>query len=110
MDWSTFLPEILLTVQKIICYILGYLTILLGYKLVSSGVKGEFKFSASYKGVKGGLISSSPGLLFVLLGVCLIGYAMFVDKTVKSKEQRTNYYNADTLYRPPVPQKVDPLQ
>lgn len=65
---------------KLVCFIIGYLIIRLGYKLINSGVKGEFKFTGETKGVKGGLVSSSPGLLFVLLGAILIGYAMYVNK------------------------------
>jgi hypothetical protein len=68
--------------MKIVCFILGYLTIRLGHQLISSGVKGEFKFSASMGGAKADLASVSPGLLFVLLGVLLIGYAIGVEKAV----------------------------
>ena len=72
----------LIILMKIVCFILGYLTIRLGYKLISSGVKGEFKFSASLVGIKADLASISPGLLFVFLGVFLIGYAIYVEKEV----------------------------
>ena len=68
--------------MKIVCFILGYLTVRLGYDLIKSGVKGEFKFSASFGGTKADLASVSPGLLFVLLGVGLVGYAIYVDKGV----------------------------
>ena len=74
-------------VVKAICFILGYKTIKLGYQLMKDGIKGEFNFSADYKGLKGGLISSSPGLLFLLLGILLIGYAMGVKKTVSMESQ-----------------------
>jgi hypothetical protein len=69
--------------MKIVCFILGYFTVRLGYKLIASGVKGEFKFSAELGGVKTDLASVSPGLLFVLLGVFLIGYAIYVEKGVE---------------------------
>jgi hypothetical protein len=72
----------LIIFMKIVCFILGYLIIRLGYKLIASGVKGEFKFSASIGGVKADIASISPGLLFVLLGVLLIGYAIYVEKEV----------------------------
>ncbi len=52
----------------------------MGYDLISSGVKGEFKFSTKFGGVKADLASISPGLLFVLLGTLLIGFALFVEK------------------------------
>ncbi len=41
--------------MKIVCFILGYLTIRLGYELIASGVKGEFKFSAQPGGAKAAL-------------------------------------------------------
>jgi hypothetical protein len=72
----------LLVGMKIVCFVLGYLTVRLGHQLIASGVKGEFKFSASLGGTKADLASVSPGLLFVLLGVLLIGYAMGVEKVV----------------------------
>jgi hypothetical protein len=81
---------------KLICFFLGYKTIKLGYQLMKEGIKGEFNFSADYKGLKGGLISSSPGLLFLLLGILLIGYAMGVKKAV-SMESQTPIKNERTL-------------
>jgi len=80
--WEYIIGSALIVLIKIVCFILGYLTIRLGYQLISSGVKGEFKFSASFGGSKADLASVSPGLLFVLLGVVLIGYAMSVGKAV----------------------------
>ncbi|QEC75866.1 hypothetical protein [Mucilaginibacter ginsenosidivorax] len=77
-----FLPGILLFLLKIFCFTLGYLIVRLGYKLISAGVTGKFNFTADMKGTKLGLASSSPGLLFVLLGTFLIGYAIKVDKSV----------------------------
>lgn len=73
----------LVILMKVVCFILGYLTVRLGYQLIASGVKGEFKFAASMGGLKADLASVSPGLLFVLLGVLLIGYAIYVEKVVK---------------------------
>ena len=81
-EWAYVLSFGFVILMKIICFILGYLTIHLGYRLIASGVKGEFKFSAELGGVKTDLASVSPGLLFVLLGVLLIGYAMYVEKGV----------------------------
>jgi hypothetical protein len=72
----------LIVLMKIVCFVLGYLTIRLGYELIASGVKGEFKFAATLGGAKADLASVSPGLLFVLLGILLIGYAVYVEKTV----------------------------
>ncbi len=78
------------TIVKLICFYLGYLIIKLGYNLLSEGIKGNFKFTANHSGFKGGLISSSPGLLFVFLGVLLIGYAMSITKSnsLKTYEER----------------------
>jgi hypothetical protein len=84
---------------KVVCFIIGYKTIKLGYQLMTDGIKGEFNFSADYKGIKGGLVSSSPGLLFLLLGILLIGYAMGVEKSVsmdsdvRIKNERTLPFN-----------------
>ena len=68
--------------MKIVCFILSYKIIKLGYTLISSGVKGEFKFSSNFIGFKADLASVSPGLLFVLLGILLMMVAIYVDKTV----------------------------
>ena len=56
--------------------VIGYLIIRLGAQLLREGVKGEFKFEGSGGPGKASLASASPGLLFVLLGVVLAGYAM----------------------------------
>lgn len=82
--------------MKIICFILGYLTIRLGYKLIKSGVTGEFKFSTSLSSFKADLASVSPGLLFVLLGVILIGYAMSEDKSVDVTTKSKNSVPSET--------------
>ncbi len=83
--WNHVIPFGLIILMKIVCFILGYLTIRLGYLLISSGVKGQFKFSAKLAGVQADLASVSPGLLFVLLGVLLIGYAIYVEKEVTTE-------------------------
>lgn len=77
----------MIVIEKIVCIILGYLTIRLGYQLMISGIKGEFKFSAKLSGVTTDLASVSPGLLFVLLGSLLIGFALFVDKKASTEEK-----------------------
>jgi|GEM_PF-2818544 len=86
--WEYTISFALIILLKIVCFILGYLTIKLGYRLINSGAKGQFKFSAKIGSIKGNLASVSPGLLFVLLGVILIGYAMYVEKGV---EQNLSY-------------------
>jgi hypothetical protein len=72
---------VLVFILKLTCFLLGYSIIRLGYQLMSEGVKGQFKFTSEFRGIKGGLASSSPGLLFVLLGTLLIGYALYVKKS-----------------------------
>jgi len=75
----------LIVLLKVVCFILGYLTVRLGYLLISSGAKGEFKFSARVSGASADLVSVSPGLLFLLLGIFLIGFAINVDKGVTQR-------------------------
>jgi len=90
----------MLILMKIVCFVLGYLTIRLGYKLIDSGAKGEFKFSGKLGGLKADLFSASPGLLFVLLGVFLIGYAIYVEKPLEMKEWREG---REQIEKPPLP-------
>ena len=75
----------MIIVMKIVCFVLGYLIIKLGYNLIKSGVQGQFKFSTNFAGFKADLASVSPGLLFVLLGVLLMGFAMYVEKEASLK-------------------------
>jgi hypothetical protein len=86
--------------MKIICFILGYLTIRLGHQLIASGAKGEFKFSTRLGGFKTDLASVSPGLLFVLLGVGLIAYAIHVEKDVDLDKKTGNAPMKPTTYIP----------
>lgn len=93
----------LVFLMKIVCFILGFLTIRLGYKLISSGVRGQFKFSTKLGGLKADLASVSPGLLFVLLGIILIGFAMFTDKEVHLAKGPTNTPQDEKKIRGPLP-------
>ena len=68
--------------------------------MIASGVKGEFKFSASLGGVKADLASISPGLLFVLLGVLLIGYAIYVEKEVTLKIKQPSHIEKSEMVDP----------
>tara|TARA_Y100000782_G_C10186092_1_gene266616 strand:+ start:727 stop:1068 length:342 start_codon:yes stop_codon:yes gene_type:complete len=72
----------LVFILKIVCFILGYGIIYLGYKLIRDGIEGKFNFTSNFSGIRLGLVSSSPGLLFVLLGSLLMIYAIHVDKNV----------------------------
>lgn len=87
--------------MKIVCFVLGYFTIFLGYKLIKSGVTGEFKFSAQLKGAKADLASVSPGLLFVFLGVLLIGYAIYVEKSVRVEGWKVPCEQKENIPIPP---------
>ena len=80
--WLLFWNLTLLFALKALCFVLGYLIVRIGADLLRQGIKGEFKFSGTLTGAKADLKSASPGLLFLLLGVALIGYAMWVPKTI----------------------------
>jgi len=101
--WQYLISFALVVVMKIVCFVFGYLTIHLGYRLIASGAKGEFKFAASLGSFKGNLVSVSPGLLFVLLGVLLIGYALFVEKGVDMTYNQLNNGKKQERPEPPVP-------
>lgn len=77
---------VLLFVLKIVVFIIGYKVVFMGKDLLEKGVKGEFKFKSSIAGVKHDLVSASPGLLFLLLGVGLIAYAIGVTKITSYKQ------------------------
>ena len=77
-----------LLILKLSCFGIGFLIVRLGHSLMLAGAKGEFKFTGSLVGLKSGLVSASPGLLYLLLGTILIGYAMFVDKEI-NRDQKT---------------------
>jgi len=85
-QYVVLLSNVMVMAMKITIFVVGYLTVRLGYNLLLAGVKGEFKFSAKIGGSKADLVSVSPGLLFVLLGVLLVGYALTVDKEYYMKK------------------------
>ena len=72
----------LLFLLKIAALLFGFLTIRMGYDLIREGAKGDFTFKANLAGLKADLASVSPGLLFVLLGIGLIGYSVYVKKEI----------------------------
>jgi hypothetical protein len=97
----------LVILMKCLCFILGYLTIRLGYQLIALGVRGEFKFAASLGGARADLVSLSPGLLFVFLGVLLIGYAMYLEKPVTVTLPRSlESHSIPALPQPSVPNEL----
>jgi hypothetical protein len=85
---------ILLFTLKIVVFILGFLAIRIGAKLLREGVRGEFKFKAEFTGTTADLQSGSPGLLFTLLGIILIGFAMAYNKEIPHKKERRIILNS----------------
>lgn len=67
-------------VFKLAALIIGYLVVKMGYELLVKGITGEFKFKGSIAGGKADLVSASPGVLFLLLGIVLMGAAIVKDK------------------------------
>jgi hypothetical protein len=72
---------VVLALYKALCLLLGFLIVRMGRGLLTSGVKGEFKFSGSFVGMKSDLVSASPGLLFLVLGVALMIHGISETKT-----------------------------
>jgi hypothetical protein len=68
--------------MKVVCFIIGYLVVRLGYKLLLLGVTGQFSFSAKWEKFNVGLASVSPGLLFVLLGCAVIAFGVYTEKWI----------------------------
>jgi hypothetical protein len=98
----TALDLILLFALKTVALLLGFLTIRMGAKLISQGAKGEFKFSGKFLGMSTNLASVSPGLLFVLLGIVLMGYAVGVNKVVEDDVKQTSPLNSlQNIGKPP---------
>ncbi|MDI9880758.1 hypothetical protein [Flectobacillus longus] len=84
---TAFSNIITILILKMTCIILGYKVVKLGYNLMIEGVKGNFNFTAEYKGVKAGLLSASPGLLFLTLGIGLMIFSIYVDKGTKTVDK-----------------------
>ena len=100
-----------LLILKLSCFAIGFLIVRLGHNLMLAGAKGEFKFSGSLIGLKSGLASASPGLLYLLLGTVLIGYAMAVDKEVTRVQTLTvpaASASAPVVVLPPLPSLSQP--
>lgn len=68
---------------KLTAIVVGYKIVALGHDTLVRGLKGEFEFSGNDGGRGLKLKSSSPGLLFVLLGSLLVGWAVFVEKPIE---------------------------
>lgn len=76
---SHFLTAGTVLAFKVTVLVVGYKIARLGHDLLLKGISGGFKFSGGYAGIKGDLISSSPGLLFLLLGVVLLCVGVWKD-------------------------------
>ena len=73
---------------KLTAMIAGYKIVALGHDTLVKGIKGEFDLSGSAGGSnRVTLKSTSPGLLFVLLGTLLIGWSIFVEKPITYHEE-----------------------
>lgn len=70
---------------KIAALIVGYLIVKLGYILLRKGITGGFSFKGNFQGFSADLVSASPGLLFLLLGVVLLSIAVIKDKPFSTK-------------------------
>jgi len=98
---------------KIVTLIIGYLIVKLGYKLLVTGVKGKFKFKGNYQGAKADLASSSPGLLFLLLGVFLLITSVVTKVSVwteviipvseQNSEKTVDEFTSQNQEKPPLP-------
>lgn len=100
----------MIIMMKITLFIICFLIIRLGYRLLCDGIKGEFTLSAKLSGAQADLASVSPGLLFVLLGIALAGYAIQVDKGVDfdlPSEQELTSLEAPSFKAPPT--SLDPF-
>ena len=97
-QWLVVVAMILGISLKVICFLFGYLIVKIGAQLLRDGVTGEFKFKTEFPGLKGDLASASPGLLFLVIGAGLIGYAMYLPKSIEY----------ETVDAPPPPALVLP--
>jgi hypothetical protein len=114
--WSHFITVFSILAFKIATLVIGFLIVKMGYELIEKGVKGEFKFSTDYKGSKAALASSSPGLLFLLLGVILLCVSVFVEKpfnlevsqdaSMKTTQTGTDLSTQDKPVLPPMSEEV----
>jgi hypothetical protein len=77
---------------KGLCIFLGYKIVRLGYVLIGDGIKGNFKFSLEYRGMKSALASASPGLLFVFLGACLIVAGLWISKSAQYESSKSRQH------------------
>ncbi len=84
---ETMMSIVAVVAIKLTAMIAGYKIVALGHDTLVKGIKGEFDFSGDAgQNNRVTLKSTSPGLLFVLLGSLLIGWSIFVDKPITYHE------------------------
>jgi hypothetical protein len=82
--WLHVITVVSLVAFKIGVLLVGYLLGRLGHDLLIKGVSGEFKFKSALAGSTADLISSSPGVFFILMATALIAIAVIKDKPFAS--------------------------
>jgi hypothetical protein len=100
---------ILVWTLKIVVFIVGYRVVKMAISLLEQGVRGEFKFQGSLQGARADLRSSSPGLLFTLLGTAIIVAALLIKTGVpfqQSVERSTGTLNSPSSGVPPLPKEA----
>lgn len=81
---------------KVLALVLGYKVVKLGYEALIKGVGGTFDFGGKVKtDFELKLVSTSPGLLFVLLGVVLMGWALVPHAKMETPEVRVEHRPRD---------------
>ena len=107
-EYLVFTNLILIFFLKLATLLVGFLTVHLGYKLLVAGIKGEFKFSGRCLNNHADLASASPGLLFLLLGILLMSYSLFTDKSVpiSYKTKTPASVNGSVMEKPYVPKNI----
>jgi hypothetical protein len=99
----------LLFLLKVTCFVLGYGIVKIGAELLREGVRGEFKFKTSMGSAKADLVSASPGLLFLVLGVVLIAFAMWVHKVIPFRSEEETAAGSSSSFVPVLPPKTGSL-
>lgn len=75
-----------IAVLKCMVLSFGFAIVILGYRLLQQGIRGEFKFKSQLAGAKADLASASPGTFFVLLGIVLMGSALAIQYTIPIRQ------------------------
>lgn len=86
--WLVFTNLMEIFLFKLVLVFVAYRIVLLGYKLLVDGVKGEFKFKSAAHGLKADLASASPGTFFLLLGVAILIAALVFKIDIPQKQSQ----------------------